>query len=61
MKGSFSTFDTRLSETLVSYKWDDKFSEPHFVPDPRNPTFKFLLTATILKILPFAQNFDLDG
>ena len=23
--------------------WDDKFSEPQYLPGPRNQTFKFLL------------------
>ena len=51
----FFPFQTRRSETSVSYQWADKFSEPGHVLVPRNPRLKIQFlsaTATTLK-LPF--------
>ena len=43
----FFPFQTRRSETSVSYQWADKFSEPGDVPVSRNPRFKIqFLSAT---------------
>ena len=51
-KGKIFPFQTRRSETSVSYQWADKFSEPGHVLVPRKPRLKIQFlsaTATILK------------